>query len=179
MLAQAQKKKISKKICVSERLPITDLAMVMNGSILCLSVRADKLISSDSIACIAYRFCRSWWAGGIRSACLCIAACLHDQLTNELALRMLTVVDNWNRKRVLLETSFRLTSQGVILALDRAAQSRRLPASNAVDLVRSLPSWWWMIGRILTKWVWYLQGLEKLKIMGVSNHLTVDLEMNV
>lgn len=51
------------------------------------------------------------------------------------------MVDNWNRKRVLLETSFRLTSQGVILALDRAAQSRRLPASNAVDLVRSLPSW--------------------------------------
>ena len=34
---------------------------------------------------------------------------------------------------MLLETGFRLTSQDVILALDRAAQSRKLPASITVD----------------------------------------------
>ena len=34
---------------------------------------------------------------------------------------------------MLLETCFRLTSREVILALDRAAQSRKLPASVTVD----------------------------------------------
>jgi len=34
---------------------------------------------------------------------------------------------------VLIETSFGRTSQDVILALDRAAQSRKLPASITVD----------------------------------------------
>ncbi len=34
---------------------------------------------------------------------------------------------------MLLETGFRLTSQDVILALDRAAQSHKLPASITVD----------------------------------------------
>ncbi len=58
---------------------------------------------------------------------------VHDQLSNGLAFRVLTVVDNWSRESVLLETSFRLTSQDVILALDRAAQGRKLPASITVD----------------------------------------------
>ena len=34
---------------------------------------------------------------------------------------------------LLLETGFRLTSREVIMALDRAAQSRKLPASITVD----------------------------------------------
>ena len=34
---------------------------------------------------------------------------------------------------MLIETGFRLTSQDVILALDRATQSRRLSASTTVD----------------------------------------------
>ena len=58
---------------------------------------------------------------------------VHDQLSNGLAFRVLTVVDNWSRESVLLETGFRLTSQDVILALDRAAQSRKLPTSITVD----------------------------------------------
>ena len=41
---------------------------------------------------------------------------VHDQLSNGLAFRVLTVVDNWSRESVLLETGFRLTSQDVILA---------------------------------------------------------------
>jgi putative transposase len=58
---------------------------------------------------------------------------VHDQLANGLAFRVLTVVDNWSRESVLLETGFRLTSREVIMALDRAAQSRKLPASITVD----------------------------------------------
>ena len=58
---------------------------------------------------------------------------VHDQLANGLAFRVLTVVDNWSRESVLLETGFRLTSQDVILALDRAVQGRKLPASITVD----------------------------------------------
>ena len=58
---------------------------------------------------------------------------VHDQLANGLAFRVLTVVDNWSRESVLLETGFRLTSREVILALDREAQSRKLPASITVD----------------------------------------------
>ena len=58
---------------------------------------------------------------------------VHDQLSNGLTFRVLTVVDNWSRESVLLETDFRLTSRGVIMALDRAAQSRKLPTSITVD----------------------------------------------
>ena len=36
---------------------------------------------------------------------------VHDQLANGLAFRVLTVVDNWSRESVLLETGFRLTSR--------------------------------------------------------------------
>ena len=50
---------------------------------------------------------------------------VHDQLVNGLSFRVLTVVDYWSRESVLLETGFRLTSRDVILALDRAAQSRK------------------------------------------------------
>ena len=58
---------------------------------------------------------------------------VHDRLNNGLAVRVLTVVDNWNRESVLSETGFRLISREVILALDRAAQCRNLPASITVD----------------------------------------------
>jgi len=58
---------------------------------------------------------------------------VHDQLANGLAFRVLTVVDNWSRESVLLETGFRLTSREVIMALDRAAQSRKLLTSITVD----------------------------------------------
>lgn len=58
---------------------------------------------------------------------------VHDQMINGLAFQVLTVAHNWTRESVLLETSFRLTSQDVILALDLAAQSRKLPASTAVN----------------------------------------------
>ena len=58
---------------------------------------------------------------------------VHDQLVNGLSFRVLTVVDHWSRESVLLETSFRLTSRDVILALDRAAQSCKLHDSIIVD----------------------------------------------
>jgi putative transposase len=58
---------------------------------------------------------------------------VHDQLANGYTFRVLTVIDNWSRENVLLVTGFRLTSCEVIMALDQAAQSRKLPASITVD----------------------------------------------
>ena len=49
-----------------------------------------------------------------------------------IVLLRLSVVDNWSRENVLLETGFRFTSREVILALDRAAQSRKWAASITV-----------------------------------------------
>ena len=58
---------------------------------------------------------------------------VHDQLANGLSFQVPTKVDSWSRESVLLETTFRLTSQDVILALDRVAQSCKLLASITVD----------------------------------------------
>jgi putative transposase len=58
---------------------------------------------------------------------------IHNQLSNGLAFRALTVVDNWSCESMLLETGFRLASRVAIMTLDQAAQSRKLPTSPAVD----------------------------------------------
>jgi len=58
---------------------------------------------------------------------------VHDQLANGLTFRVLTVVYNWSRESVLLETDFRLTGQIVIDALNRIGKTRKLPASITVD----------------------------------------------
>jgi len=56
---------------------------------------------------------------------------VHDQLANGQAFRVLTVVDNWSRESVLLETGFRLTGDSV---------ARPWPASARIApyLARSL-----------------------------------------
>jgi transposase InsO family protein len=46
---------------------------------------------------------------------------VHDQLANGSAFRVLTVVDNWSRESVVLETGFRLTGETVAMALGRIA----------------------------------------------------------
>jgi len=53
---------------------------------------------------------------------------VHDQLSNGLAFRVLTVIDNWSRESVLLEVGFRLTGQSVIDALSHISKLRKLPA---------------------------------------------------
>ena len=94
---------------------------------------------------------------------------VHGQVANGLAFRVLTVDDNWSRESVLLETGFRLTSREIIMALDQAAQSRKLPASINVDHATRFPS------LVMDDWahvnhgVWHLQDLESQQIMDFVN----------
>jgi putative transposase len=73
---------------------------------------------------------------------------VHDQLTNGRAFRVLTVVDNWSRESVLLETGFRLTGEHVAAALSRVAQHRPLPRSITVDHGTEFTS------KALDQWAW-------------------------
>jgi putative transposase len=104
---------------------------------------------------------------------------VHDQLANGLLFRVVTVVDNWSRESVLIKVGFRLMSQNVILALDRAAQSRKLPASITVgqstEYTCLAMDHWAHINRVS----FHLHGLESRQIMGSANHLMVDSEINV
>lgn len=73
---------------------------------------------------------------------------VHDQLANGKAFRVLTVVDNWSRESVVLETGFRLTGESVAQALARASQARSLPRSITVDHGTEFTS------KALDQWAW-------------------------
>jgi len=73
---------------------------------------------------------------------------VHDQLTSGKAFRVLTVVDNWSRESVVLETGFRLTGESVVKALQRVAFERALPRSITVDHGTEFTS------RVLDQWAW-------------------------
>lgn len=73
---------------------------------------------------------------------------VHDQLVDGRAFRVLTVVDNWSRESVVLETGFRLTGESVAQALARASQHRSLPRSITVDHGTEFTS------RALDQWAW-------------------------
>jgi putative transposase len=73
---------------------------------------------------------------------------VHDQLANGRAFRVLTVVDNWSRESVVLETGFRLTGDSVATALARVSLHRALPRSITVDHGTEFTS------RALDQWAW-------------------------
>lgn len=73
---------------------------------------------------------------------------VHDQLSSGKAFRVLTVVDNWSRESVVLETGLRLTGESVVQALQRAASERNLPRSITVDHGTEFTS------RALDQWAW-------------------------
>ena len=73
---------------------------------------------------------------------------VHDQLSSGKAFRVLTVVDNWSRESVVLETGFRLTGESVVQALRRAASERNLPRSITVDHGTEFTS------QALDQWAW-------------------------
>ena len=73
---------------------------------------------------------------------------VHDQLSDGRPFRVLTVVDNWSRESVVLETGFRLTGQCVASALARASLRRTLPRSITVDHGSEFTS------RALDQWAW-------------------------
>ena len=64
------------------------------------------------------------------------------------AFRVLTVVDNWSRESVLLETGFRLTGEHVARALAEVAKTRSLPRSITVDHGTEFTS------KALDEWAW-------------------------
>jgi putative transposase len=64
---------------------------------------------------------------------------------------VLTVIDKWRRESVLLETSFSLTGQSVVDALQGLSLSRALPRAITVDhgtefTSKSLDEWAWNRG---------------------------------
>ena len=76
---------------------------------------------------------------------------VHDQLANGRAFRVLTVIDKWSRESVLLETSFSLTGQSVVDALQELSLGRSLPKAITVDhgtefTSKSLDEWAWNTG---------------------------------
>jgi len=76
---------------------------------------------------------------------------VHDQLANGRAFRVLTVIDKWSRESVLLETSFSLTGQSVVDALQQMSLKRPLPKAITVDhgtgfTSKSLDEWAWNNG---------------------------------
>lgn len=58
---------------------------------------------------------------------------VHDQLATGRKFRVLTVIDQWSRESVLLETQFALTGQSVVNALETLSRSRPLPKDITVD----------------------------------------------
>jgi putative transposase len=58
---------------------------------------------------------------------------VHDQLADERAFRVLTVVDQWSRLSPILEVVQRVTGADVAAALDRLQATASLPRSITVD----------------------------------------------
>jgi putative transposase len=58
---------------------------------------------------------------------------VHDQLATSRKFRVLTVIDQWSRESVLLETQFALTGQSVVDALETLSRTRPLPKAITVD----------------------------------------------
>lgn len=73
---------------------------------------------------------------------------VHDQLADGRPFRVLTVVDNWSRESVVLETGFRLCGVTVAETLARVALRRSLPQSITVDHGTEFTS------RALDQWAW-------------------------
>lgn len=58
---------------------------------------------------------------------------VHDQLASGRAFRVLTVIDQWSRESVLLETDFSLTGRSVVEALEALSARHPLPRAITVD----------------------------------------------
>lgn len=78
---------------------------------------------------------------------------VHDQLLNGRKIRVLTVIDQWSRESVLLETDFALNGRSVADALDRLSQSRDLPKAITVDHGTEFTS------KVLDEWA-YQRGVQ-------------------
>ncbi|WP_177142885.1 DDE-type integrase/transposase/recombinase [Variovorax sp. YR216] len=73
---------------------------------------------------------------------------VHDQMLDDRAFRVLTVIDQWSRESVSLEANFRLTGRCVGKALDQAAIERGWPKAITVDNGTEFTS------KALHEWAW-------------------------
>lgn len=78
---------------------------------------------------------------------------VHDQLLDGRKFRVLTVIDQWSRESVLLETNFALTGRSVADALDALSESRPLPKAITVDHGTEFTS------KVLDEWA-YRRGVR-------------------
>ena len=78
---------------------------------------------------------------------------VHDQLATGRKFRVLTVIDQWSRESVLLETQFALTGQSVVDALETLSRSRPLPKAITVDHGTEFTS------KVLDAWA-YQRGMQ-------------------
>jgi len=76
---------------------------------------------------------------------------VHDQLLDGRSFRILTVIDQWSRESVSVESGFSLSGASVAAALDVVAQQRPLPKAITVDhgtefTSRAFDEWAWQRG---------------------------------
>ena len=76
---------------------------------------------------------------------------VHDQLIDGRRFRVLTVIDQWSRESLSLESGFSLSGQDVANALERLSWQRPLPKAITVDhgtefTSRALDEWAWQRG---------------------------------
>ena len=76
---------------------------------------------------------------------------VHTQLIDARPFRVLTVIDNWSRQSVLLETGFVLTGQSVVQALTTQAmkgiKSKSITMDHGTEFTsRALDVWAWNYG---------------------------------
>ena len=76
---------------------------------------------------------------------------VHDQLADGRRFRVLTVIDQWSRESLSLESGFSLSGQDVANALERLSWQRPLPKAITVDhgtefTSRALDEWAWRRG---------------------------------
>ena len=76
---------------------------------------------------------------------------VHDQLIDGRRFRVLTIIDQWSRESLSLESGFSLSGQDVANALERLSWQRPLPKAITVDhgtefTSRALDEWAWQRG---------------------------------
>jgi len=73
---------------------------------------------------------------------------VHDQLADGRRFRILTVIDQWSRESLSLETGFSLTGRDVADALERLSWRRALPKAITVDHGSEFTA------KLLDEWAW-------------------------
>ena len=74
---------------------------------------------------------------------------MHDQLADGRRFRVLTVIDQWSRESLSLESGSSLSGKDVANALERLSWQRPLPKAITVDHGTEFTS------KVLDEWAWH------------------------